>query len=126
MTLDFPDELGQCQVPELILQPLVENAIKHGMSQPAKTYRIRLRAWREGDRLQLEVANNGRLGASAAPGKDTGGIGLNNLRERLQLLYQDRGKLTLSEADGWVVARLSLPLAEHPPDADAASAQPPE
>ena len=130
VTLDFPAELDQCQVPELILQPLVENAIKHGMSQPAKTYRIRLRAWREGDRLQLEVANNGGLAAGAAPDKHTGGTGLKNLRERLHLLYQDRGELTLTETDGWVFARLSLPMAERPPDASPAagptSAQPPE
>ena len=67
MALDFPAELGKCQVPELILQPLVENAIKHGMSQPAKVYRIRLGARRDGDRLQLEVANTGRLVTTAAP-----------------------------------------------------------
>ena len=109
VTLDCPAELGRCQVPELVLQPLVENAIKHGMSQPAKTYRVCLRAWREGDRLQLEVANTGQLGGGAAPGQDTRGIGLNNLRERLHLLYQESAKLTLTEADGWVFARLSLP-----------------
>ena len=115
VTLDFTGELGQYQVPELILQPLVENAIKHGMSQPAKTYRIRLRAWREDDRLRLEVANNGRLGTGATPDKHTGGTGLKNLRERLHLLYQDRGELTLTETDGWVFARLSLPVVELPP-----------
>jgi len=119
VTLDFPAELGQCRVPELILQPLVENAIKHGMSQVAKTSRIRLRAWREGERLQFEVANTGRLGAGPAPGKDTGGTGLKNLRERLQLLYQDRGQLALTEADGWVYARLSLPVTADLPDASS-------
>jgi len=126
VTLDCPAELGQCQVPELILQPLVENAIKHGMRQPAKVHRIRLRAGREGGRLLLEVANTGRLVAGTAPGRDTGGIGLKNLRERLQLLYQERGKLTLIEAEGWVFARLSLPVVERPPAANSASAQPPE
>jgi len=122
VALDFPGELGQCQVPELILQPLVENAIKHGMNQAAKIYRLRLRAWREGDRLRLEVANTGCL----ATGASAGGTGLNNLRERLQLLYQDRGSLTLTEADGWVLARLSLPLTARPAIADTASAPPPE
>ena len=124
VTLDFPAELGKCQVPELILQPLVENAIKHGMRQPAKVYRMRLRAWREGDRLQLEVANTGRLVTTAAPSERSGGIGLNNLRGRLQLLYQGRGNLTLAEANGWVVARLSLPFVERPPDADTAGMRP--
>ncbi len=124
VALDFPAELGKCQVPELILQPLVENAIKHGMSQPAKVYRIRLGARRDGDRLQLEVANTGRLITTAAPSERSGGTGLNNLRERLQLVYQGRGSLTLAEADGWVVARLSLPVVERPPDAATASTRP--
>jgi hypothetical protein len=119
VALDFPAELGRCQVPELILQPLVENAIKHGMRQPAKAYHVRLRGWREGEVLQLEVANTGRLGRSAAPGKAPGGTGLNNLRERLHLLYQDRGTLTLTESDGWVLARLCLPLTERLADVDA-------
>ncbi|MGO9585500.1 MAG: 7TM-DISM domain-containing protein [Limisphaerales bacterium] len=121
VTLDFPSELGQFQVPELILQPLVEYAIKHGMSQPAKVHRIRLRAGREGDRLQLEVGHTAQLATGSAPGQEAGGIGLNDLRERLQLLYQERSSLTLTEADGWVLARLSLPLVEPPP-----SAQPPK
>lgn len=119
VTLDFPAELGQCQVPELVLQPLVENALKHGMSQAAKVNRIRLCARREGDCLQLEVANTGRLDVGM-PAENKGGVGLNNLRERLRLLYQDRGRLTLTEADGWVYARLSLPAVDRQP-----STQPP-
>jgi sensor histidine kinase YesM len=125
VTLDFPPELGQCQVPELILQPLLENAIRHGMNQSAKVRRIRLGAAREGDRLHLEVANTGQLGMGADPAKHTGG-GLNNLRERLKILYQERGNLTLTEADGWVYARLSLPVVERAPAPDTVSAQPPE
>jgi hypothetical protein len=122
VTLDFPVELGRCQVPELILQLLVENAIKHGMMDPAKLHRIRVRAAREGDCLRLEVANTGRLGAFSVSGGDTGGTGLKNLRERLRLLYQDRGKLTLTESDGWVYARLSLPVdAPQPPASHDAS-----
>jgi hypothetical protein len=123
VALDVPAGLGQCRVPELILQPLVENAIKHGLSQTTKSCRLRLRAWREADRLQLEVANTGRLDASMLPGKHDGGIGLTNLRERLHLLYQDRGKLTLTEAEGWVYARLSLPADE---TVETARVPPPE
>jgi hypothetical protein len=126
VSLEFPTEFGQCEVPELILQPLVENAIKHGMRQPARTYHLRLRARREGDLLQIEVANTGRLAASGAPGKDTGGTGLKNLRERLQLLYQERARLTLTEADGWVIACLSLPVLKRPPGTDTAGFQPSE
>jgi LytS/YehU family sensor histidine kinase len=114
VTLDCPVELVKCQVPELILQPLVENAIKHGMRQPANTYRIRVRAWQEAGRLQIEVANTGRLSSDASPARNAGGTGLNNLRERLQLLYPDQAAVTLTEADGWVLAHLSLPAVETP------------
>ena len=69
---------------ELILLPLVENAIKHGMSQATKVNRIPLCARREGDRLQLEVANTGRLDVGMTA-ENKGGVGLNNLRERLRL-----------------------------------------
>ena len=126
VSLDFPAEFGQCEVPELILQPLVENAVKHGMRQPAKTYHLRLHARREGDHLQIEVANTGRLATGPDPGKGTGHTGLNNLRERLQLLYQERANLTLTEADGWVVARLSLPVLKRPPSANTQGVQLPE
>ncbi len=112
VVLDFPPELGQWHVPDLILQPLVENAIKHGMVQTGTIHRIRIRAWCEGNRLQIEVANTGQLGAATALEQDNEGIGLNNLRERLRLLYQERGNLTLTQADGWVIARLSLPVNE--------------
>lgn len=115
VTLNVPAGLGQCQVPELILQPLVENAVKHGMRQAAKVNRVRLGARREGDQLELEVANTGRLDAAMPVDKNTG-VGLNNLRERLQLLYHNRGRLTLTEADGWVFARLSLPVGEQTPN----------
>jgi anti-sigma regulatory factor (Ser/Thr protein kinase) len=110
VNLEVSSELDQCQVPELILQPLVENAIKHGMSQSTTALHIRIRAECEEEQLRLEVANTGRLIPDAAPGKVAGGVGLANLRERLRLLYQNRASLSLTQADGWVFARLSLPV----------------
>ena len=115
VTFDIPDEAGNYLVPELVLQPLVENAIKHGMRRAPFVLRLRIHAARDGDDLQLEVANTGRLKtpAPATPAEpSTDGIGLPNLRQRLELIYRGRARLTLAEADGWVLARIRLPLAQ--------------
>ena len=124
VALELPAELGPCEVPELILQPLVENAIKHGMSQPADAHHLRFRAWRQGDRLELEVANTGRWKAGSSGFNPPGGTGINNLRERLRLLYQEHGALTFTEASGWVIARLSLPLTRASAEVASSDARP--
>lgn len=84
--LEFPPDLLRASVPNLILQPLVENAIKHGIAKRAKGGTIRVAAARLNDRLRLSVYNDG----PNVPAKwDTpcGGIGLSNLRARLEILY---------------------------------------
>jgi signal transduction histidine kinase len=84
-TIDVPSALHDAQVPHLILQPVVENAIKHGASQVRGIGRIDVRAHRDDDRLVLTVQDNG-------PGLDTDqadGLGLRNVRARLQALYGD-------------------------------------
>ena len=115
VSLAIPAELEGCRVPELILQPLVENAIKHGGRQTLQRLRLRISARREGHLLWLEVANTGHLAAAGPPPPDSGGIGLKNLRERLQIVYGARASLTLTEEKGWVLARLSLPANADPP-----------
>jgi LytS/YehU family sensor histidine kinase len=84
--LEFPADLLRASVPNLILQPLVENGIKHGIAKRAKGGTIRVAAARLDDRLRLSVYNDG----PNVPVKwDTpcGGIGLSNLRARLEILY---------------------------------------
>jgi len=77
---DVPDELGEARVPSLILQPLVENAIKYAVA-PSKTgTRLRIAARRADDRLLLDVEDDGSAGAP--PGGGTG-LGLDNVRRRL-------------------------------------------
>lgn len=100
-------------VPNLILQPIVENAVKHGVGHLEGEGRIALRAWREGERLHLSVQDNG---PGLAPPSGDGavvpppGIGLRNTRERLESLYGDEQSLDLAAAEGGgVVAHLSLP-----------------
>ncbi|NBD08054.1 sensor histidine kinase [Corallococcus silvisoli] len=104
-----PAALGAL-VPSLILQPLVENAIKHGLATRSGAGRVELRAARDGARLLLEVLDDG---PGLAPGWDTpdGGIGVANVRARLHSLYADRHVFSLeNRAGGGVRARLELPF----------------
>jgi len=86
LDMQVPDELRKAKIPSLILQPLVENAIKHGIAQRVQGGEVRVAASRSDGLLHLSVYNDGPLldrdGCSV---KD--GIGLSNLRTRLKLLY---------------------------------------
>ena len=96
-------------VPNLILQPLVENAIKHGVSKIDEEGRIEINARREGERLILCVRDNGpRVTESGLTGE---GVGLRNTRERLEQLYGVDQTLTLRAAeDGGVIAEVIIPF----------------
>jgi LytS/YehU family sensor histidine kinase len=91
----------------MLLQLLVENAVKHGIAACERGGEVVVTARREGDRVRLRVTNPGRMGTHG----DTR-IGLSNARERLRLLYGDRAGLTLGEHDGHVVAEVILPAEE--------------
>ncbi|WP_296446202.1 sensor histidine kinase, partial [Rhodoferax sp. UBA5149] len=84
-TLDLPPELAQHPVPTLLLQPLVENAIKHGLEPKVEGGSITVRARREGARLTLEVLDTG---VGPSPGRAAvDGFGLTQVRERLVATY---------------------------------------
>lgn len=93
-------------VPELILQPLVENAVKHGL-RGGGTMRLAIRARDDAGRLRIEVANTGRLAEAEA--RRQGGIGLENVRQRLRLTYGEGASLDLAQEGDQVVVRLTLP-----------------
>jgi LytS/YehU family sensor histidine kinase len=96
-------------VPNLILQPLVENAIKHGVSKIDEEGRIEIHARREGERLVLCVRDNGpRVAENGLTGE---GVGLRNTRERLEQLYGADQSLTLRAAEGGgVIAEVIIPF----------------
>ncbi|WP_147451398.1 sensor histidine kinase [Corallococcus llansteffanensis] len=107
-------------VPHLILQPLVENALKHGLATRSGAGCVELRASRDGARLLLEVLDDG---PGLCPGWDTrdGCIGVANVRARLHQLYGDRHVFTLeNRAGGGVRARMELPFESSSPAASAA------
>ncbi len=93
-------------VPSFILQPLVENALRHGLTEQVGDALLEIGARRDGDVLELSVRDNGRgVTEGTAPG-----IGLENTRERLITMYGDRGSLELrSHPQGGTVAVIRLP-----------------
>ena len=96
--IDIPDELGHLELPPMFLQPLVENAIKHGLEPKVEGGMVRVSARRAGeDGLELEVADDG-LGFRERRTPGPGGLGLANLRERLQTLYGDRARIVIEDA----------------------------
>jgi two-component system LytT family sensor kinase len=100
-------------VPNLILQPLVENAIKHGVSKIADPGRIEIRAERDADGLVLRVRNNGPPLEEHKLRADEG-IGLRNTRARLSQLYGPAQKLVLRTlSDGGVLAEVTVPFHTH-------------
>lgn len=105
----IPKDLLEAQVPNLILQPLMENAIKHGIEPWAKPGRIELRARREGDRLILEVGDNGAGLAEDASWEE--GVGLSNTRARLRELYGQAHRFELGRGpEGGLLVRLAIPF----------------
>jgi hypothetical protein len=97
-------------VPNLILQPLVENAIRHGVSQRPTPGTVGVTAEREGERLRVNVYDDGP--GLKRDGGGGGGVGLSNTRERLAQLYGERQRFTLSEREGGgVEAAFVIPFA---------------
>ena len=121
--ISIPDGLLDCPVPRLILQPVIENAVEHGI-RPNGRGEIGLRAVREGDFLVLEVTNNGGLSPEdeahiarlLAPDYDasqesSGNIGIANVNLRLRILYgPDCGLTATRGQENLVSARLTIAL----------------
>jgi signal transduction histidine kinase len=112
-TLELPQHLRQLPLPPMLLQPLVENAIQHGLEPKIAGGHITVRATEQDGQLLLAVSDTG-LGLDHPGGRRPGtGLGLANIRERLTVLYGAHAALTLSLAPGdaaGTVAQLRLPL----------------
>lgn len=91
-------------VPSFLINPLIENAVKHGLSKRAEPLKICISANLENNCLILEVANTGNLQTNGDGSK----IGLKNVRERLEKLFAEKAGLTLRENDGWVRAQIRI------------------
>lgn len=102
--LTLADDARRAAVPMLILQPLAENAVRHGIARSAAVGTIEVEARRSGERLQIRMRNSGALDAAAVEG-----IGLKNTRERLAHLYGEAAHFSVAAVDGGVLALLDLP-----------------
>jgi len=112
VSIDIPDELLAMQVPSLLLQPLVENAIKHGVSKRRSGGEVRVAGMSRDGALRLTVYNDGpweQEDMALAPNR----VGLGNLRTRLKILHGDRSSLLLQPAEeGGVEVIVTMPLQE--------------
>ena len=103
-----PSELNDALVPSFVLQPLVENAIKYGVALSAEPVTVKVEATIDGDHLVIFVEDDAMAGdASAKPGT---GVGIPNIRQRLQTLYDDQGTLETARRERGFVSILRLPL----------------
>ncbi|MDM0074308.1 histidine kinase [Variovorax sp. J2P1-59] len=112
-TLDLPDNLRDVLVPPLMLQPLVENSIRHGLEPQVEGGEITVRARREGGQLVIEVSDTGvGIGHAPAPSSaEAGGFGVAQVRERLTTVYGAQSSMTMSAlATGGTCATITFPL----------------
>ena len=111
-SLDVPQEFSTALVPSLLLQPLVENAIKHGIAKRASGGAVRIAASRSNGQLTLTVYNDGP--SLTAPGEQSSsGIGISNMRERLRGLYGDAFSVSLqNQQPAGVEVSVSVPFRE--------------
>jgi signal transduction histidine kinase len=118
--LDIEPAVLEALVPNLILQPLVENAIRHGIERRAKPGLVELRARGENGNLTLELSDNGPGLPADQPQRE--GIGLSNTRARLEQLYGERHRFALlNPATGGLQVQVVLPLRTRPPSHGAAT-----
>ena len=122
ITREIDENMLDTQVPRLILQPIVENAVEHDLT-PRRGGQLSIRAGQENGFVILEVEHDGQMTAEdlatidavlSSPVEDTGisgQIGLRNVRQRLTLLYGDQGTIRLTQpGEGRILARVSFPL----------------
>lgn len=108
--LQLPPELAKAQVPPLLLQPLVENAIQHGLEPHVDGGCLRVSAWRDGERLCLQVDDDG-AGLGQSPSPPGTGFGTQQVRERLATQYGASAGFELRPGQPrGTVARVWLPL----------------
>jgi two-component system, LytTR family, sensor kinase len=111
LSVDVPQELFSVQVPSLILQPIVENAVKHGIAKQARGGWIRVAAFRSNHWLTLRVYNDGPS-LPADWERMQSGIGIVNVRTRLQTLYGDGFEFSLRNQAAGVEVLVSMPVRE--------------
>jgi LytS/YehU family sensor histidine kinase len=111
--VDIDPEVLDAEVPQMILQPLVENAIKHGIAPRSEPGFLQVLAGRAEERLWMEVRDNGSgLHGRTLKALRTG-VGLSNTRARLEYLYGPQHRLEFSDRNGGLTVRVEIPFRRH-------------
>ena len=111
VTVDVAPNVDDAAIPALLLQPLIENAVVHGVGGRIGAGEVIVRAWRAADLLHLTVEDDGPGPTAGAPNDSPAGIGVANTRARLAMLYGPSATLTLDRRPaGGAVAHITLPL----------------
>ena len=107
--MTFPPDAAATVLPDMVFQPLVENAIKHGMRTSDMPLKLLIRAKIKDEYLYLSIENTGRWVEASSAGGGRPPIGLANLRERLAVFYGDDFSFETSVKDGWVQVAIRFP-----------------
>lgn len=105
VSYDIDDQMLNCEIPPMMIQTIVENAIKHGISKLPRGGDLKIRVIDVDPMMEVIVANSGNLDK----GKSRLGIGLSNTRKRLDLLYNGNFEFDITSHDSQVITRICLP-----------------
>jgi hypothetical protein len=110
--VDVPEALRSARVPVLILQPVVENAVKYGVARSRRHVTVRILAYEEAGRLHIKVKDDGEVPAEELePGEGSTGVGLRNVCDRLTARYGSRaGCMHGPDPDGGFTVHLFMPV----------------
>lgn len=109
-TIKVDDDLLKAEIPVLSIQPLIENAVKHGVAPHSIKGFVGLNVWSENNRLKVQVTNTGKKFNANSRNGDTDGVGLANVRRRLTLCFGFDSELHISSSDGRTVVGFHMPL----------------
>ena len=109
--IEVDEALLDIPIPALSVEPLVENAIRHGIAPSAEPGYVRIRGAIEGGQMRILVENSSSGGAAGSPGT---GVGLDNLRRRLEICYGSAASLHLAVDSSTAAAELSIPATRTP------------
>ena len=124
ITYDIDGYALDALVPNLVLQPLAENAIRHGLEPRLGRCRLRIAAECVGDVLRLQVIDNGRGLSDAIGSAGNRGVGVSNTRSRLERLYGDRAHLAFASGrDGGVAVTIEMPLMQRRVNEDSSNSR---
>ena len=113
VVLDVPGDTLDAQVPHLLLQPFVENAVQHGIARLSSNGKIQISSLRQGERLYLTVRDNGP-GFDTAAGRRKDGLGIRTSRERLQTLYGENQNLEFTTpGEGGMEVTIRIPFRQN-------------